>query len=182
MVLGMFDEHEFGVCLLLELTETFLLPLPGDHGKFLLLPPPTECGRLGDHGQFLLLPPTESGRLETICVRHSGKTRFAPQMDVGPYAYAHGYTVNGNSIIKDGIYRIHHGRISYAGATPAVMLSPKVVMAAEGYCQRPPAGAQSLANYLHDASRWLVIAVTTAGLNITAGVASQRILTRRILV
>ena len=23
---------------------------------------------------------------QTICVRHSGKTRFDPQMDVGPYA------------------------------------------------------------------------------------------------
>ena len=61
------------------------------------------------------------------------------------------------------------------------MLSPAVAMAAEVHCQRPPAGAQSLANYLHDASRWLVIAMATAGLEITAGVVSQRILTRRIL-
>ena len=54
-------------------------------------------------------------------------------------------------------------------------------MAADVHCQRPPAGAQSLENYLHDALRWLVIAMATAGLNITAGVASQMILTRRIL-
>ena len=126
-------------------------------------PPPNVVGLEITDNFCYYPPPTESGRLETICVRHSGITRFAPQMDIGPYAYAHGYTVNGNSIIKDGIYRIHHGRISYAGATPAVMLSPKVAMAAEGYCQRPPAGAQSLANYLHDASRWLVIAVQPPG-------------------
>ena len=25
--------------------------------------------------------------MKTICVRHSGKTRFDPQMDVGQYAY-----------------------------------------------------------------------------------------------
>ena len=61
---------------------------------------------------------------------------------------------------------------SYADATPAVMLSPAVAMAAEVHCQRPPAGAKSLANYLHDASGWLAIAMVTAGLNITAGVAS----------
>ena len=54
-------------------------------------------------------------------------------------------------------------------------------MAADVHCQQPPAGAQSLANYLHDASRWLVIVMATAGLSITAGVASQRILTTRIL-
>ena len=53
-------------------------------------------------------------------------------------------------------------------------------MAAEVHCQQPPAGAKSLANYLHDASGWLVIAMVTAGLNITAGVASQRTLNRRI--
>ena len=44
----------------------------------------------GDHGQHFCYypPPTESGRLQTICVRHSGKTPFdPPQMDVGPYAY-----------------------------------------------------------------------------------------------
>ena len=70
---------------------------------------------------------------------------------------------------------------SSADDTPAVMLSPAVAMAAEVHCQRPPAGAQWLVNYLHDASRWLVIAMATAELNITAGVASQRILTRRIL-
>ena len=69
----------------------------------------------------------------------------------------------------------------YADATTAVMLSPAVAMAAEVHCQRPPAGAQSLANYLHDASRWLVIATATAELNLTAGVVSQRIPTRRIL-
>ena len=32
---------------------------------------------------------------------------------------------------------------SYADATPAVMLSPAVAMAAEVHCQRSPAGAQS---------------------------------------
>ena len=46
-------------------------------------------------------------------------------------------------------------------ATPAVMLSPAVAMAAEVHCKRPPAGGQWLADYLHDAStdasRWLVI-------------------------
>ena len=50
-------------------------------------------------------------------------------------------------------------------------------MAADVHCQLPPVGAQSLANYLHDASRWLVIAMATVGLNITAGVAAQRIVT-----
>ena len=70
---------------------------------------------------------------------------------------------------------------SYADTTPAVMLSPAIAVAAEVHCQRPPVGAYSLANYLHDASRWLVIALATAGFNITAGVASQRILTRQIL-
>ena len=70
---------------------------------------------------------------------------------------------------------------SYADATHAVMLSPAVAMEAEVHCQRPPAGAQSLANFLHNASRWMVIVTATAGLNITAGVASQLILTRRIL-
>ena len=40
-------------------------------------------------------------------------------------------------------------------------------MAAEVHCQRLPAGTQSLANYLHNASRWLVIAMATAGVNIT---------------
>ena len=48
------------------------------------------------------------------------------------------------------------------------------------HCPRSPVGAQLLANN-HDASRWLVIAKAIAGLNITTGVASQRILTRRIL-
>ena len=40
---------------------------------------------------------------------------------------------------------------SSADATPAVTLSPAVAMAAEIHCQRPPAGAQSLAHYLYDA-------------------------------
>ena len=81
---------------------------------------------------------------------------------------------------------------SYVDATPAVMLSPAVAMAAEVHCQRQSTGAQWLANYLHDASRWLVITrrmcshwapaggrwqwtsavKATAGLNITAGVAA----------
>ena len=69
---------------------------------------------------------------------------------------------------------------SYADATPAVMLSLAVAMAAKVHSRRSPAGAQSVANYLHDASWWLIIAMTIAGLNITAGVASQSILTRRI--
>ena len=46
---------------------------------------------------------------------------------------------------------------SSADATPAVMLSPAVAMAAEVHCQRQSVGAQWLAEYLHDASRWLVI-------------------------
>ena len=51
----------------------------------------------------------------------------------------------------------------YADATPAGMLSPVVAMAAEVRCQRPPrGGAQSLGNYLHDASRWLVIAIANS--------------------
>ena len=35
-------------------------------------------------------------QLNNICIRHSGKTRSAPQMDIGPYAYDCNY---GNSNI-----------------------------------------------------------------------------------
>ena len=82
-----------------------LLP-PGDHGNYLLLaPPPTECGRLleiTDNFCYYPPPPTESGRLQTICVRHSGKTRFDPPNGCWPvrrcshshsYIHSHSHTV-----------------------------------------------------------------------------------------
>ena len=54
----------------LEITENYCYYPP---------PPHRMWSASGDHGKFLLLPPpTESGRLQTICVRHSGKTRFDP--------------------------------------------------------------------------------------------------------
>ena len=57
--------------------------------------------------------------------------------------------------VKDGLE--FAGLEPSAVANPAVMLSPAVAMGAEVHCQRPPAGAQSLEKYLHDASHWLVI-------------------------
>ena len=48
-----------------------------------------------------------------------------------------------------------------ADATPAVILSPAVDMAADVHCKLPLAGGQWLAVYMHDASTdawcWLVI-------------------------
>ena len=69
----------------------------------------------------------------------------------------------------------------YTDGNHAVMLSPAVAMVAEVYSQRPPVGAKSLANYLHDESRWLGIVMTIAELTVATGVASQMILTRRII-
>ena len=65
--------HLFGqrVDIILELTET---------NSATTSPPHRIWSGSGDHGTFLPLPPPpiESGRLQTICVRHSGKTRFDP--------------------------------------------------------------------------------------------------------
>ena len=51
------------------------------------------------------------------------------------------HTLNSRTL-KDGLYTIRLVRIS-VDATPAVMLSPAVAMAAEVHCQRPPVGPAS---------------------------------------
>ena len=55
---------------------------------------------------------------------------------------------------------------SSADATSIVMLDPAVAMAADVHSQGQPAGAQWLADYLHDASRWLVISTNYSTIGI----------------
>ena len=63
------------------------------------------------------------------------------------------------------MYTLNTGYIEFAwlessadaNACCRCLLSQAVAMTAEVHCQRPSVGPQWLADYLHDASPWLVI-------------------------